>query len=565
MNIEWIVFFITAIVILLLIFLKGFFDEKKKQKDFEKSLYSEYGKRPDRHYEYNQFQNLTHYYKRKLQNGKHSVIVDDITWNDLDMDNVYMLMNHTWSQPGDEYLYDCLRTPVSNKEEMEERERLITYFSEHEMERVKLQLSFARMGKTGKVSLSDYLFHLKELPEEKNGIHILCLLLGIFATALIFLNPPIGFGFFIFTLIFNVALYFKRKGHVEPYITTFAYLLRLMKNVDVISGSSIAAIDVYTKELKSLNKEMKQFRKNSYILMSAQSFTGNLMELVLDYLRMYLHLDLIKFNSMLHDLNRKQDQVFRMMEIIGFLDTMVSIGEFRHSIPYYCIPDFLSKEETSKFHVEELFHPILEHPVSSSIVADCGVLITGSNASGKSTFLKSAAICAILAETIHTATAKSYHASFFRVASSMALNDNIFSGESYYMVEIRSLKRILDLSKDEIPLLCFIDEVLRGTNTVERIAASAQILKSLGNTPVICFAATHDIELTMMLENEFDNYHFTERVEGKDVIFPYKLIEGRAQSRNAIQLLNMIGYDEAITRRAEWTCENFIQTGTWKI
>lgn len=100
-----------------------------------------------------------------------------------------------------------------------------------------------------------------------------------------------------------------------------------------------------------------------------------------------------------------------------------------------------------------------------------GVLLTGSNASGKSTFLKTVAVNAILSQSVNTCMAKKYEAPLFHVYSSMALRDNMDSGESYYIVEIKALRRILDAAEQEkIPVLCFVDEVLRGTNTVERIA-----------------------------------------------------------------------------------------------
>lgn len=101
----------------------------------------------------------------------------------------------------------------------------------------------------------------------------------------------------------------------------------------------------------------------------------------------------------------------------------------------------------------------------------------------------------------------------------MALRDDLSSQESYYIAEIRSLKRILDAVGEEYPVLCFVDEVLRGTNTVERIAASSQILESLASENVICFAATHDIELTYILEGVYENYHFSEEIdEEKDFL-----------------------------------------------
>ena len=206
-------------------------------------------------------------------------------------------------------------------------------------------------------------------------------------------------------------------------------------------------------------------------------------------------------------------------------------------------------------------HP---RPVLNSIDAKRPVLLTGSNASGKSTFLKAAALCAILAQTIGFCPAEGYRGVHYRIRSSMALRDSLLNGESYFMVEIRSLKRIADLSSDGgRKVLCFVDEVLRGTNTTERIAASTEILRTLAKRGVLCFAATHDIELTRLLEDQYDNYHFEEELKDGDVVFSYELHPGRATTRNAIRLLESIGFDQEVTRRAAKRAEEFEKTGKW--
>ena len=177
------------------------------------------------------------------------------------------------------------------------------------------------------------------------------------------------------------------------------------------------------------------------------------------------------------------------------------------------------------------------------------------------------AINAILAQTIHTCSARSYEGGCYRIFSSMALRDDLANGESYYIVEIKSLKRIMDAALDASasPLLCFVDEVLRGTNTVERIAASTQILHQLSiRRGVYCFAATHDIELTHLLDGDYDNYHFEEDVKDHDVLFSYHLMSGRAQSRNAIKLLEVIGFTQDITQKSQKMAECFIKTGKWE-
>ena len=151
----------------------------------------------------------------------------------------------------------------------------------------------------------------------------------------------------------------------------------------------------------------------------------------------------------------------------------------------------------------------------------------------------------------------------------MALRDDLKAKESYFIVEIKAMKRILDAvsCQDEgvrAPVMCFVDEVLRGTNTVERIASSTQILRSLAEGDTLSFAATHDIELTELLQDVYENYHFTEEIAESDVQFSYRLQQGKATSRNAIRLLGVMGYDESIIERAEEMARTFMREGVWK-
>ena len=254
-----------------------------------------------------------------------------------------------------------------------------------------------------------------------------------------------------------------------------------------------------------------------------------------------------------------------MIEIMGTLEAVIAIASFREFLPFYSLP-VLEESKEGYMEAEEVYHPMIPQAVSNSISIKRGALLTGSNASGKSTFLKTVAINAILSQTIYTSVSKKYQAPFFRVYSSMSLRDNLAGNESYYMVEIKALRRILEALKEkDTPLLSFVDEVLRGTNTVERIAASSHILKELNQKHVLSFAATHDIELTYLLEKEYDNFHFTEEIKEGDILFSYKLFTGRTQSRNAIKLLELMGYDENIIESAAKCADNFLTTGQWQM
>ena len=125
------------------------------------------------------------------------------------------------------------------------------------------------------------------------------------------------------------------------------------------------------------------------------------------------------------------------------------------------------------------------------------------------------------------------------------------------------MKRIFDSLSVELPVMVFADEVLRGTNTRERIAASSQILRKLSNENALCFAATHDIELTELLKDVMDNYHFTEKIspETGDVTFDYTLREGSAVSSNAIKLLKAYDFPSDVVEAASFMAtsgtENF--------
>jgi len=112
---------------------------------------------------------------------------------------------------------------------------------------------------------------------------------------------------------------------------------------------------------------------------------------------------------------------------------------------------------------------------------------------------------------------------------------------------------------------CFVDEILKGTNTIERIAASASIIHWLSRYTSLAFIATHDIELTEILKNDCSNIHFSEQVTADDGIsFDYKVKQGPSTSRNAIALLRVLGYPKSIVEQAENEAAYFNQQRTWQ-
>ena len=575
---EYLVFMAAMLAFVAVIFGMEAVRSRKEEQRFIARLREDFCSLNEKEYALERFARMDSYFRRHETGGQ----LDDITWNDLGMDEIFKRMNYTLSASGEEYLYYTLRTLRQSGEELAHLEETICFFMEHPDQRVKVQLAARKLGYTGKYSLYDYLDNLDLLGERSSRKHILCDVLFLPLIGLLWVNFSTAILGIAVLVIYNIVSYFKEKGEIDPYITSFSYIMRLMQSCGDLEKVHAPVCSREWERIRKARAGLQGMKRNSGWVMSPYrgNASGDILAIFMDYVRMVFHVDLIKFNGMLKVLRGHQEDVDTLIQVMGYVETAIAIGIFRISLEAsgaedgegngelreagreWCVPEFTGEEGIV---LEAGYHPLLNNPVKNGIAAGRGVLLTGSNASGKSTFLKMVALNAILAQTVHTCAAARYRAPFFQVYSSMALRDDMGSGESYYIVEIKALKRILDAAAQRKGrILCFVDEVLRGTNTVERIAASTQILKSLGSSGILCFAATHDIELTELLQKDFDNYHFEEEVREGDIFFNYRLKEGKATTRNAIRLLELMGYDQAVIQRASAQAEHFVASGVWR-
>lgn len=557
---------IIVLVVLIGLAIKSYYGNKAFERKLIRRIKKDWGNVPVAEYSSEKMKALKEYYLYI----KKDTDVDDITWNDLDMDTIFMLINNTSCAMGEEYLYAILHQLCFDEKELNKREELISFFMKKEKERLELQKVLRIMGKLKDISLFDYINSAENIEKHNPFKHYLMALSIPFSLVLIVVGPflgipsEIGIVLFVFSLFNNIIQYYKRKAGIEKYFIIFLYILRLLNSVKNVSKLKIPQLQQYLDYLKESTKVFGKFKRgSSLLLIDTKRGEGGLGDIFLDYFRMLFHVDLIKFDNMLREVRKHKDTLNGMFEVIGLLDSMIAVASFRTMYRgQYSIP-ILEKNSKPFIEIKDAYHPMIDEPIKNSMRENKCVLITGSNASGKSTFLKTMAINGILSQTIHTSTSSYYHASYFKIYSSMALKDDLLGNESYYIVEIKSLKRILQVGSEHIPTLCFVDEVLRGTNTLERIAASAQILDSFSKKNVLCFAATHDIELTHILEKRYGNYHFQEEVQGNDIIFDYKLYKGRAISRNAIKLLGIMGYEQEIIDKATDLANHFLEAGSW--
>ncbi len=556
----YLLFLAAAVLLLWIQFLAG---ERRRRDELLHRLRTQWGRTPDREYGEGDLSRIRRYDQIHRED---SWSIDEITWKDLGLDEIFMLLNHTGSSVGEEALYHLLRTPVFDREVLKERDRLARILDGDDDLRLELEKQLHAIGKNNRRALSDSIEWLGEQPCRSNAGHYLGLAALALAAGLTVWNTQAGVLTLAGVVIFQMVTYYQQKAQVENCFSSVGIIVRLAACGRKLSCLQNAEpLSKYLLPLGELAGELEPIRKKARWIAAGNPTGGSPLDLAADYVKMLLHTDLISFNSLVRVTKQKKQAVWKVFEILGQVECGLAIASFRRCLGEWCEPDFSLLEEKPFLDGEELYHPLINRPVPNTVHAGRCQLITGSNASGKSTFLKTVAVNAVLAQTVDTVAGKSYRAPLFQIYSSMALSDNLAGGESYYMAEIRSLKRILDRGRDRQPVLCFVDEVLRGTNTVERIAASAQILKSMADMNLLCFAATHDGELTVLLEQWYENSHFEEEIADGDVLFSYRLQPGRAAGRNALRLLGLMGYDEQVLRAAQDMAERFDQAGIWSM
>lgn len=547
---------IIVIVVVGIVF--SIFENRKRLEYIKLNIINNYGKTINLDEVMIKMKNVSSYFRNKNEKN----IIDDITWNDLNMDDIFKKINNTQSTAGQEVLYDMLRTPVYSQAVLTKRDKVIEFFKKNEKERYDIQFILGKLGKSNELYITNCLFNKEDNSRSNLLKFTLLSWIPAISLLLLFIHPM----FLILTVgcvVLNIFI--SQRNKVENYDANgFSYMISLVNAANKIKEKNIFEIDENIDSIDASLKKLKNIKRKSVGIQEKSIMSD--MDVFAEYANLIFLREIITYEKVKNTIIKNKKELKNVYEYVGTIDSLIAIASFRESLDFYTKPclKISEKREDNNIEFKDIYHPLVKEPVLNNGSFSKGVLITGSNASGKSTFIKTIAINAIMAQTIYTCFAKEYKTSYFNIYTSMALRDDIHSSESYYIVEIKSLKRILDQVQNNIPCLCFVDEILRGTNTVERIASSCEVLKNIGNENTLCFAATHDVELTYMLDDIFENYHFEETITDNDIKFDYKIHRGRAQTRNAIKLLEFMGYDKKLVENANYRAKNFLETGKWK-
>ncbi len=476
--------------------------------------------------------------------------LDDRTWNDLLLNDVFALLDRTESSVGQQMLYCRLRSAPSPKS-LIAFDALIASVASDGSRRERAQVRLA-----GLRSPAAYNLHRLAGPDALTSPrwHIVIpvwTVVALFTMSLAYFRPEFVFAGAV-CFVGNVAIRIVTAHRAVGQIAWFRQLGPLLSVADELVTFGTPETTPITAALAPDLVSLRQLGRIARWLSRDPLATDYLAFIILEFINLLFLLDANAFYFASRELEVHGPHLLRVIEAVGEIDAAIAVASFRSGAGAWIRPRFEPADSRSTF--ADLRHPLVEPAVPNSIelAPPHGVLVTGSNMSGKSTFLRTVGINVVLAQTINTCLARVYEAPVYQVRSCIGRSDDLLAGKSYYLVEVEAVLALVTASGQLAPHLFIFDELFRGTNAVERIAAAEAVLAALieGGKPHVVLAATHDGELVDLLRDSYTVCHFGDALGPDGLTFDYRLTPGPATSRNAIALLELSGAPEAVVKRA---------------
>ena len=246
---------------------------------------------------------------------------------------------------------------------------------------------------------------------------------------------------------------------------------------------------------------------------------------------------------------RNRQNINDWFDAIGQYEVLNSFAGLTFNHPEWCFPEFTEAHFNMKGI--NIGHPLINEAkrVNNDITINSRkelMLVTGSNMAGKSTYLRSIGVNTVLAMAGAPVCADSFTLSPVQIISSMRIADNLEESTSTFYAELKKLKAIIDRVNADEKIFILLDEILRGTNSLDRHTGSVALVKQLIKHQAACIIATHDVELAKLKDsypNNILNYHFDAQVSNNELYFDYKLKTGVCESLNASILMKKIGIE----------------------
>ncbi|MFA6239657.1 MAG: hypothetical protein WC655_01935 [Candidatus Hydrogenedentales bacterium] len=477
--------------------------------------------------------------------------VDGQTWNDLEMDRVFSRIDRTWTSLGEVSLYAFLRTPVSHLEQIRERIRLVDVLQSDAELREAVQKRLARLGKTRRFRLNDLEDNrLSANTFIRNACRVLAGLsaLSLALVALFPVKEALLAVIVLFSLNMIVAAWFRWLVYWQA--NAFLYLTAAISCGKSLGGIEHESLRLYVEELTELSNKTRAICRKSRLFEQERNASAELPALMLGYARALFLLDVSDYFRLAELVQTHKTSIRRLLKMIGDLDAFQAIASYRKRFPVYCEPVLV--DDGLVLECEDCRHPLLDDAVPNSIsLRATNAFVTGSNASGKSTFLRTIALNALLAQSIGTVPAASYRACCFRILTSISIFDDLSESKSLYRAEAERMLEIIQATEGPHPILCSMDEPFKGTNSPERIGATIATLNHLGGKNILLLVASHHVQIALELGPRYDVFHFPVSVDGERSESNYLLHRGLDYEFNAIETLAEIGFPPAIVSSAK--------------
>jgi hypothetical protein len=474
-----------------------------------------------------------------------AAVVDDKTWADLEFPRFFTAIDTTISLIGRQFLFAQLRVYEYDPAELEERYRTCRILQSNQRLREQIQLSLRPLEADPAAFVADLLLG----PEPQRVRHrrlvlpwtlLSVVIVAAAATQVI----PAWLG--AVPIVINVIVAMKIDAKLGRNADALMGLARMLAVANRLAA--MRSETGFSLLRRLVSEAGKRKKLASQIKSLAALERSRSVDLVGGLVVAANALFLLKFTLYARAIDRfarSRAEWLSTFELVGAMDASIAVANFLCRFPEHCRPG----DGQAELVIENGYHPFIANPVKNSIrLVRQSALITGSNMTGKTTFIKMVAINVVLGRTLGICLAD--HATLPRspVRALIRGEQSVASGKSRYFAEAEAIRDFVAESTSGACRIFILDEPFSGTNTVERIAIAKAVLSAIGANAQL-LVTTHDVELQHLLGERFALFYFQENpaVEG---FFDHALHSGASRQRNAIRVLERLGYPADIIAEA---------------
>lgn len=470
---------------------------------------------------------------------------------DLDIfgkSSLYNRINRTITKGGSDNLAKRLTTINFDKKSINNNQQAIVELSELFDWRVRFTSN--EQSNSNLELLSNYIFRNKhnkfiqssKIPYITIAMTMAALILNIFGVIPIFWFVVLWSVQIIISIMAS-SISSKTNSDTERLHKEYSAYLNILKDIDQQEFRSKIILDIKDNLFDANNSSLDAFNKLSTIINLFEQRNNAILYLILNGVFLYDILLIRMFNNWGKKyLSHVEDWINDIAEI----DTLVSLGTYSFNNPNNVLAEVLDNTSTNVIEAIDFYHPFLSH---SNAVANNFTLkknntaiVTGANMAGKSTFLRTVGITYVLANNGVPVCARSFKFVPVSLFSSMRTTDDLSNDISYFNAELIRLGQLIEHVKSNDFTLIILDEILKGTNSIDKLKGSIMFLEEISKYNVSTIVATHDLELAKLEEKESSTYvNYCFEIElSEEITYSYKIQNGVAQNLNASFLLSNI-------------------------